>query len=148
MSKLAGFRYLWIVETKAGKLKYAITRGKKGPLPDTDGFLHFSFDTKRSYGVNPRVFRDFTFKPSKFSRKRFYRVQFWKENDSKPLDFFHVQHPDPKFTAEMITTAMRAKKIREVIPREEFDIVKVALLLSLMANIAVIAWLISQVKVQ
>lgn len=142
---MAGFRYLWLVETKSGKWKFKITRGKKGPMPDLAGFITL-FGIK--YGVNPQRFRDWTLKMGKFGRKRFYRVQIWKENDPEPLNFFHITMPEPRFTSEMISTAAKAKKIREVIPTEGFDIVKVALVLSLIMNLTVIIWLVSQVKFQ
>jgi len=112
-------------------------------MPDEDGFINLS---GFKYGVNPQRFRDWIFKISRWQRKRYYRVQFWKENDPEPLNFFHITMPEPRFTSKMITTVSTAKKISEVLPKEQFDIVKMALLLSLMANIAVIIWLISQIK--
>jgi|SRR5439155_483894 len=140
---MAGFRYLWLIETKSGKLRHAVTRGKKGPMPDEDGLINLG---GKKYGVNPQRFRDWSFKLGRLSRKRYYRVQLWKENDPEPLNFFHITMPDPRFTSEMISTAVKAKKIREVLPNEGFDIIKIALILSLISNFAVIAWLISQVK--
>ena len=140
---MAGFRYLWIVETRAGKWRFNVTKGKKGPMPDSDGFITLD---KKKYAVDPRRFRDWTFRLSKWKRKRYYRVQLWKENDPQSLNFFHVDTPDPRFSSEMIATAMRAKKIREVIPSEGFDIIQIALIMSLIGNIAIILWLISQVK--
>jgi|SRR5439155_9065117 len=141
---MGGFRYLWLIETKAGKIRHRVSKGRKGPMPDENGFINLS---GFKYGVNPQRFRDWTFKMSKWQRKRYYRVQLWKENDPEPLNFFHITMPEPRFTSKMITTVSTAKKISEVLPKEQFDIVKMALLLSLIANIAVIAWLISQVKI-
>lgn len=142
---MAGFRYLWLIETKSGRWKFKITRGKKGPMPGLDGFITL-FGIK--YGVNPQRFRDWTFKLGKFQKKRFYRVQVWKENDPEPLNFFHITMPEPRFTSEMISTAAKAKKIREVIPSEGLDLIKVVLVLESMALIGVMIWLISQVKFQ
>jgi len=140
---MAGFRYLWLIETKSGKIRHRVSKGRKCPMPDEDGFINLS---GFKYGVNPQRFRDWTFKISKWQRKRYYRVQFWKENDPEPLNFFHITMPEPRFTSKMITTVSTAKKISEVLPKEQFDIIKMALLLSLFANIAVIVWLISQIK--
>lgn len=142
---MAGFRYMWIVETRAGKWQYKITKGKKGPMPDNDGFLNLG---GKKYAVDPRKFRDWTIRQGfLIKRKKYFRVQIWKENDPEPINFLHVQTPDPRFTSEMISTAMRAKKIREVIPSEGLDLIKVVLVLESMALIVVMLWLISQVKI-
>jgi hypothetical protein len=143
--EMASLRYMWIVENRAGIWKHWTTKGRKGPMPDSNGFI--SLD-KKQYVVDPRKFRRWTVKTGFIlKRKRIYQVQLWKENDPQPTDFLHVVTPDPKFTSEMIATMSKAKRVRDLIKSEEIDIVKVALILSLIMNIGIVIWLASQVVV-
>src|SRR6266446_127370 len=144
---MVSLRYLWIVEGHDGKIRYAISVGKRGPKPDQDGFMILN---KKKYAVDPRKYRRWDFDQKSYKRFRLYRrkiryfVQYWKENDPSPLDFFHVKYPDPKFTSQMLATMSKAKRIDKLIANQEIDIVKIALILSLIINIGVVAWLISQ----
>src|SRR2546422_734879 len=97
---MATLRYLWIIETRAGLWQHWISKGKKGPMPDGDGFMKLG---KGKYAVDPRKFRRWTLRMGFIiKRKRQYQVQLWKENDPTPTEFLHVRTPDPKFTSEMI----------------------------------------------
>ncbi|TLX82515.1 MAG: hypothetical protein E6L00_03425 [Thaumarchaeota archaeon] len=140
---MATLRYLWIVETRAGLWQHWISKGKKGPMPDADGFLHLN---KKLYAVDPRKFRRWTLRMGLIiKRKRQYQVQIWKENDPNPIDFLHVKIPDPKFTSSMISTMAKSRRLNKIISGEQFDIVKLALILSLLMNIGIVIWLASQV---
>jgi hypothetical protein len=142
---MASLRYMWIVESRAGLWKHWVTKGRRGPMPDSNGFITFN---GKKYAVDPRKFRRWTIKRGLIiKRKLHYQVELWKENDPTPMDFFHVKTPDPRFTSEMISTMSKAKRVRDLIRAEQIDIVKVALILSLIMNIGIVIWLASQVVV-
>jgi len=144
---MAKLKYLWIVESRAGLWNHWISTGKRGPMPDADGFMLLD---KKKYATDPRKFRRWTFRTRKIfgkgSRiKRTYQVQLWKENDPTPTEFLHVRTPDPRFTSEMIATMSKSKRLNKIIAGESFDILKLILLLSVIGNLVIVGWLLSQV---
>lgn len=128
-------KYLWIVERKIGSWVGFVTKGRKGPQPDKQGFMSFSLG---KYPIDPNKFRIFHI-PKGIRPGDNVKVQVWKEDEPTPLDFFKSEKKiGDDITATMIQRLSKIKRLELITNDSNLDKVTIFLSIALIVAVVVI----------
>jgi hypothetical protein len=139
---LAKQKYLWLIERKIGIWNGWVSRGTRGPKPDSKGMMHF---LKGQYSLDPKKFRRFKI-PRGIKPGDNVSLQFWKEDEPIPLDFLD---PEKKVGDDISSTMIqRLAKIKRfelmTATDKEIDPLLILAILSILGNLIAIGFLVSR----